>query len=108
MSKENEESRREFLQKIGSLGLLAATGPLVSLAAKEEAEERRVRYSKKFSPNDKIRVASVGFGIQGHGDLATALQVPGVELAGVCDLYTGRLENAKEIYGNNIFTTKNF
>src|SRR5437762_3565470 len=108
MSRENQTSRRKFLQKIGSVGLLAATSPLLSLAAKEEAEERMIRYTKKFSPNDKIRVASVGFGIQGHGDLATALQVPGVELAGVCDLYTGRLENAKEMYSKDIFTTKNY
>ena len=48
------------------------------------------------------------FGIQGHGDLATALKVPGVELAGVCDLYTGRLQNAKELYGDQIFTIKNY
>ena len=108
MSKENETSRRKFLQKIGSAGLLAAAGPLASLAAKEKAEERIIRYSKKISFGDKIRLAVIGFGIQGHGDLNTALQVPGVELAGVCDLYSGRLENAKEMYGNNIFTTKNF
>jgi len=108
MSNENQTSRRKFLQKIGSVGILAAAGPLVSLAEKEKADEQMSRYSKKFSPNDKIRVASVGFGIQGHGDLANALQVPGVELAGVCDLYSGRLENAREMYGNNIFTTKNF
>jgi predicted dehydrogenase len=36
------------------------------------------------------------------------LKVPGVELAAVCDLYTGRLENAKELYGPDIFTTKNY
>ena len=108
MSNHNETSRRKFLQKIGSMGLIAAAGPLASLAEKEKAEEQMVRYSRRFSSNDKIRVAVIGFGIQGHGDLSTALQVPGVELAGVCDLYSGRLENAKELYGKNIFTTKNF
>src|SRR5262249_45648484 len=66
------------------------------------------RYSKKISSNDKVRLAVIGFGIQGHSDLETALQVPGVELAGVCDLYTGRLENAKEKHCKEIFTTKNF
>ena len=107
MSSENQ-TRRKFLQQIGAAGILAAASPLASLAAKEEAEERMTRYSRKISPNDKIRVASIGFGIQGHGDLATALRVPGVELVGVCDLYSGRLENAKEMYGNKIFTTRNF
>ena len=108
MSHHDRSSRRKFLQQIGSFGILAAAGPLTSLAAKEKAEERILYYSKKKSSNDKIRLAVIGFGIQGHGDLATALKVPGVELAGVCDLYSGRLENAKEMYGDQIFTTKNF
>jgi predicted dehydrogenase len=105
MSKETQASRRKFLQQIG---LLAAASPLMSFAKTEKAEERIIRYSKKISSNDKIRLAVIGFGIQGHGDLATALKVPGVELVAVCDLYTGRLENAKELYGNTIFTTKNY
>jgi len=108
MSKDTHASRRKFLQQIGSIGLLAAASPLASLAAKEKAEERILRYSKMISSNDKIRLAVIGFGIQGHGDLATALKVPGVELAGVCDLYSGRLGNAKEMYGDQIFTTKNY
>ena len=108
MSKENRASRRKFLQQIGTFGVLAATSPLTSLATREKAEERIIRYTKKISSNDKIRVAVIGFGIQGHGDLSTALKVPGVELAAVCDLYTGRLDNAKEIYGNSIFTTRNY
>lgn len=108
MPNTNQSSRRKFLQQIGSTSLLLAAGPLASLAAKEKAEERILRYEKGFSSNDKIRLAVIGFGIQGHGDVATALKVPGVELAAVCDLYTGRLENAKELYGKDIFTTKNY
>jgi predicted dehydrogenase len=108
MSNDTHASRRKFLQQIGSIGLLTAASPLASLAAKEKAEERILRYSKKISSNDKVRLAVIGFGIQGHGDMATALKVPGVELAGVCDLYTGRLQNAKELYGEQVFTTKNY
>lgn len=108
MSRETQTSRRKFLQQIGSAGILAAASPLTSLAAAEKAEERILRYEKKISANDKIRLAVIGFGIQGHGDLSTALKVPGVELAAVCDLYTGRLDNAKELYGPEIFTTKNY
>jgi len=108
MSKDTQTSRRKFLQQIGSIGLATAATPLSSLAAREKAEERVLRYSKKISSNDKVRLAVIGFGIQGHGDLATALKVPGVELAGVCDLYTGRLQNAKEMYGDQIFTTRNY
>ncbi len=108
MSGKNQTSRRKFLQQIGSASLVAAAAPLASFAAKEKAEERIIRYNKKISANDKVRVAVIGFGIQGHGDLATALKVPGVELAAVCDLYQGRLDNAKEMYGNDVFTTKNY
>lgn len=103
-----KDSRRKFLQQIGSAGLLASLSPLGSFAAKEKAEQRMIRYSRPVSPNDKIRVAVIGFGIQGHLDLATALKVPGVELAAVADLYTGRLENAKELYGSSLFTTRNY
>ena len=108
MSNDTRGSRRKFLQQIGSIGLLTAVSPLASLEAREKAEERILRYSKKITSNDKIRLSVIGFGIQGHGDLATALKVPGVELAGVCDLYSGRLQNAKELYGDQIFTTKNY
>jgi len=108
MSGKSPNSRRKFLQQIGAFSVVAAAGPLTNLAAKEKAEERILHYSKKISPEDKIRLAVIGFGIQGHFDFATALKVPGVEAAAVCDLYTGRLENAKELYGKDIFTTKNY
>jgi len=87
---------------------MAAAAPLSSLAAKEKAEERILHYEKKISAGDKIRLGVIGYGVQGHYDLETALKVPGVELAGICDLYTGRLENAKELHGNNLFTTRNY
>src|SRR3954452_21580935 len=108
MSKQNKSSRRKFLQQIGATSLLAATAPLSSLAAKEKAEERTLFYEKKISSAANIRIGVIGFGIQGHFDLETALKVPGVELAGICDLYTGRIQNAKELYGNNLYTTRNY
>lgn len=96
------------MQQIGATGLFFAASPFANLSAAEKAEERIIRYDKKFSAYDKIRLAVIGFGIQGHMDLATALKIPGIELAAVADLYTGRLENAKELYGKEIFTTKNY
>ena len=108
MSNKSLSSRRKFLQQIGSTGLLFAAGPLASVASAEKAEERILLYDRRISPNDKIRVGVIGFGIQGHGDLNTALKVPGVELAGICDLYTGRLENARELYGKDLFITKDY
>jgi predicted dehydrogenase len=108
MKKNSSSSRRNFLQQIGATSLVAAISPLGSLSAQEKAEERIIRYEKKISSGDKIRLGVIGFGVQGHIDLATALKVPGVELAGICDLYTGRLQNAKEIYGNDLFTTRDY
>jgi predicted dehydrogenase len=60
------------------------------------------------SANDKIRIATIGHGGMGSGDTRLALSIPGVELAGVCDIYDGRLAHAKEIYGNHIFTTRDY
>ena len=108
MPNDTRASRRKFLQQIGSASLLAATTPLAGLALQEKAEERILRYDRPFSSNDKVRIAVIGFGIQGHMDLNAALKVPGVELAAVCDLYSGRLVNAKELHGPDIFTTKNY
>ena len=108
MKNENASSRRKFLQLIGATSIAGVASPLSALAAKQKAEERILFYEKRVSAGEKIRLGVIGFGVQGHFDLATALKVPGVELAGICDLYTGRLENAKEMYGKDLFTTRNY
>ncbi len=108
MKNENASSRRKFLQLIGATSIAGIASPLSSFAAKQKAEERILLYEKRVSAGEKIRLGVIGFGVQGHFDLATALKVPGVELAGICDLYTGRLDNAKEMYGKDLFTTRNY
>ncbi len=108
MKNDSQASRRRFLQQIGATSMIAAAAPLQSFAAKEKAEERMLLYEKKISAGEKIRLGVIGFGVQGHFDLASALKVPGVELAGICDLYTGRIENAKELYGKDLYTTRDY
>jgi predicted dehydrogenase len=103
-----KNSRRKFLQQIGATSLVTAAAPLTSFAAREKAEERILMYERPITPNDKIRIGVIGYGVQGHFDLDTALKVPGVELAGICDLYTGRIENAKEKFGKDLYTTRNY
>ncbi|WP_318312758.1 Gfo/Idh/MocA family protein [Flagellimonas crocea] len=108
MKKENSNKRRKFLRQIGATTLASAATPFASFAAQEKAEERILRYEKGFGSNDKVRIGVIGYGVQGHLDLSTALQVPGVELVGICDLYPGRLVNAKEQYGKDLYTTRSY
>jgi predicted dehydrogenase len=50
--------------------------------------------------NEKIRVACIGVGTQGHRLLQAAQNVPGVEIAVICDLYTGNIARAKNLCTN--------
>lgn len=89
--------------------MLMAGGSVLATLAEEKNEAITLPWAqRKYSANDKVRVALIGTGIQGNSDLSTALKVPGVELAAACDLYTGRLERMKEVYGKNLFTTKDY
>lgn len=108
MSNDHSSSRRKFLQKLSGSTLLLSTGSLSALALEEKTEKRILTYQRKISSNDKIRVAGIGMGIMGFNDVNTALKVPGVEMVAACDLYAGRLERAKEVYGSSIFTTKDY
>jgi predicted dehydrogenase len=100
-------NRRKFLKQLSGTVLLSAAS-LKSLAAQEQAERRILAWEKKYSPNDKIRLAGIGIGIQGYNDMNAALKVPGTEIVACCDLYTGRLAHAKELYGDHIFTTRRY
>jgi predicted dehydrogenase len=100
-------SRRKFIKQLGGTSLLLAAGSLGSLAS-ESSEKSIFTYKRGISPNDKIRIATIGMGIMGNVDTDTALKVPGVELVAACDLYTGRLARVKEKYGANVFTTRDY
>src|ERR1700721_3697209 len=60
------------------------------------------------SSNDLIQLALIGAGIQGQGDTRTALQVPGVKLVAIADCYDGRLAHARELWGSDLFTTRDY
>ena len=100
-------SRRHFIQQMSGTALaLAAANSTLAFA--DQWQNRVDGYSRKISPNDKIRIATIGMGIMGYNDTNTALKIPGTELVAVGDLYTGRLARAKELYGNNIQVTADY
>ena len=99
--------RRKFLKQLGSTIVLTSAS-LSSFAAMEEHERHILQAEKRVGPNDKIRIATIGMGIMGFNDTHAALTCSGVELVACCDLYKGRLERAKEVFGANIFTTDDY
>ena len=101
-------NRRKFLKQLGGTAALLSAGSLKSLAAQEHEEQRILTLEKNYSANDNVRLAGIGMGIQGYNDMNAALKVPGTEIVACCDLYTGRLERAKEVYGNHLFTTRRY
>lgn len=60
------------------------------------------------SANDRIQFATIGWGIMGSEDTRTAASVPGTKLVAVCDIYQGRLTRAQEVYGKDLFVTRDY
>lgn len=107
MEENKHASRRGFIKKLSTTAAAIATGSAVIAAEKQQAFE----YLKRSSPvsaNDTINIALIGAGGMGTQDTIVALQVPGVKLLAVCDLYDGRLKDAKARWGADIFTTRSY
>jgi predicted dehydrogenase len=96
MPKSGNPTRRDFMK------LAAIAGP----AAAAYGEVLAAASAQPVAANDRIQLALIGAGIQGVGDAQTALRVPAVELVAVADLYDGRLERARELWGTGIKTTR--
>src|ERR1700731_2759021 len=95
-------NRRTFLQSaVKTATIAAAATRLNPLTAQSSTPQSK-------SPNDVIQLALIGAGIQGQGDTRIALQVPGVKLVAVADCYDGRLAHAKELWGADLFTTRDY
>ena len=58
--------------------------------------------------NDNIQIALIGAGGMGQGDARMSSSLPGVKLVAACDIYDSRLRRAKEIWGDGIFTTRDY
>jgi predicted dehydrogenase len=58
--------------------------------------------------NDRIQFATIGTGGMGFGDTFHAVNTPGTKLVGACDVYQGRLTRARELYGKDVFVTRDY
>ena len=96
-------NRRNFLKVAGTATAASALG-VKAHALKTIPLEA----ATTIAANDHIQLALIGAGIQGQGDTRTAVQVPGVKLVAVADCYNGRLDHSKELWGNDIFTTRDY
>ncbi|PYR55661.1 MAG: oxidoreductase [Acidobacteria bacterium] len=93
-------TRREFL-KTAAVGGVAASLP-ITLRAQERAPARDV------PPSDRLQIALIGAGGQGMSDTRSALHAAGTELTAVADIYDGRLARSKELWGAQVFTTRDY
>ncbi len=107
MSKDKTgNSRRKFIQKIGGSLIASSIPGIIKASTGSENSENLLR--NYYSPNDNIQIALIGAGGMGVADANTAISIPGVKIVAACDLYDGRLEAAKKIYGNDIFTGRDY
>jgi predicted dehydrogenase len=99
----HEVNRRGFIRAAGAVSATTLfSGKIHALAAGQTEPTRPT------AANDHIQVALIGAGIQGQNDTRFAVQVPGVKLVAVADCYDGRLAHCKELWGNDLFTTRNY
>jgi predicted dehydrogenase len=101
MTERRDGSRRDFLR-------LVTAGATLATATQLQAQDKGDEECKKVTANDRIGLALIGAGGQGMSDTRSALAVPGVELVAACDVYDGRLQRAKEVWCDQIFTTRDF
>jgi predicted dehydrogenase len=93
-SMESSINRRSFIKNSSTLVLSAATVKPFNII--------------KSLNDNKIRIATIGMGIQGFSDTGAALRTGMAELVAVADLYDGRLAHTKEIHGSHIATTRDY
>jgi predicted dehydrogenase len=98
-----EINRRGFIKVAGVASAASLLSNKIHALAAVQAEP-----AKPVAANDHIQFALIGAGIQGQGDTKFAVQVPGVKLMAVADCYDGRLAHSKELWGNDVFTTRNY
>ena len=116
-------SRRNFIKLATATTLMAGASRDVLGSGSTHLIEPHEQQTQTASPNDRVRIATIGVGGQGMADTNAALrrtgaaadapsvpspQGPGVEVVAVADLYDGRLTRAQELWGKQLFTTRDY
>ncbi len=103
-------NRRKFLKHftLSTAAISSAPHILGKSYSENQKIEGREYDTKEYSANDQINLALIGSGIQGIYDTNSALRVDGVKLVAACDLYDGRHARAKELWGSDIATTRDY
>ena len=85
-----------------NLLIASAAAPFLSTAAQGQIQTQETR-----SPNDRVQVALIGAGGQGSADANNSI-ANGSKLVAAADVYQSRLERAKEVWGKDVFTTRDY
>jgi predicted dehydrogenase len=88
-------TRRAFFEKIGVAG--ATVGALTSLET-----------PRGYGANDALSVACLGTGGRCQHLMKSLVQIPGVKIAAVCDVYDVQLNNAKKLADPKAITSKQY
>ena len=107
MKNDSGSSRRKFIKTLASSTAAVAIGTNV-FATEDKVAQFKIFKRQSLSANDNINIALIGAGIMGGQDTLTALSVPGIKLVAVCDLYDGRLKEAKTKWGAELFTSRSY
>lgn len=102
-------SRRKFIKQLGVTTAAIAGSKLLSGSAQNTIRSFYPMLRQNInSPNNNLQIALIGAGGMGTSDTNTALQHQGIKLVAVADLYEGRLKAAKDRWGQDIYTTRDY
>jgi predicted dehydrogenase len=96
-------NRRGFLMAAGAATTATLLGTRLHALGALQSEP-----AQPVAANDHIQIALIGAGGQGQFDTKVAVSVPGVKLVAVADCYDGRLAHSKEVWGDDVFTTRDY
>lgn len=109
-SNQKGQSRKSFLKKMGAASLAFTGGPFLNSFGKGKSEtiELKAPERKKYAANDQIQLGLIGAGWMGQIDAQVADSAEGAKIVAACDLYDARVERCKELFGEDIYTTKDY